>query len=63
MLCSGLVDDFGPPDSILGDLDERGELLESYLAEGEGDRTAVYRSGALSDLPRYGGRQFYGNAG
>lgn len=62
MLCSGLVGDFGPPDSILGDLNERGELLISYLAEGKGDRTAVYRSGALSDLPPYGSRQFYGNA-
>jgi len=62
VLRNGVVDDFGPPDSIPGDLNDRGELLVSYLAEGEGYRTAVYSSGALTDLPRYGGQQLYGNA-
>lgn len=48
--------------SIQGDLNERGELLVSYLTEGEGDRTAVYSNGKLTDLPRYGGQQLYSNA-
>jgi len=34
-------------------MNERGNLLVSYQAEGEGVRTAVYSSGTLSDLLGY----------
>lgn len=61
-LRNGVVNDFGPPGSIPGDMNERGELLVSYLVEGEGERSAVYSRGKLTDLPRYGGQQLYGNA-
>lgn len=62
VLRNGVVDDFGPPHSAPGDMNEGGELLVSYLSEGEGYRTAVYSRGKLTDLPRYGGRQLYGSA-
>ena len=50
VLRNGVVDDFRPPDSTPGDMNEGGELLVSYLSEGEGYRIAVYSRGKLTDL-------------
>lgn len=62
VLKDGIVHDFGPPNSTPGDMNERGELLVEYYSEAGGYHTAVYRDGALFDLPRIGGRQVFGQA-
>lgn len=62
VLRDGVVDDFGPQNSAPGDMNARGELLVEYFGDGLGYRTAVYRDGTLTDLPRSGGMQFFGQA-
>lgn len=62
VLRDGVVDDFGPQNSAPGDMNGRGELLVEYFADGLAYRTAVYRDGVLTDLPRGGGMQMFGQA-
>ena len=62
VLRDGVIDDFGPDNSAPGDMNARGELLVEYFAGGLAYRTAVYRDGALTDLPMSGGLQFFGQA-
>lgn len=62
VLRNGVVDHFGPPNSIPGDMNGRGDVLIEYFPAEGGYRTAVYRDGQLVDLPRVGGRQVFGQA-
>ena len=62
VLRNGVVDDFGPQNSAPGDMNGRGELLVDYFGDGLGYRSAVYSEGTLTDLPRMGGRQVFGQA-
>lgn len=62
VLRNGVVDDFGPPNSMPGDMNGRGDVLLEYFPPEGGYRTAVYRDGKLVDLPGVGGRQVFGQA-
>lgn len=62
LLSGGAVDVFGPENSSPGDMNNRGELLVGYFANGTEYRIAVYSDGTLTDLPRAGGRLVFGYA-
>ena len=62
VLRDGVVHDVGPWNSAPGDMNARGELLVEYIPDGLAYRTAVYSEGTLTELPRMGGRQAFGQA-
>ncbi|MGG7603389.1 hypothetical protein [Massilia sp. BKSP1R2A-1] len=59
---NGFVDDFAPPQSGAGDINEKGQVLFDHAPEGVAYRAAVYSGGGLHDLPRFAGNYVSGRA-
>lgn len=59
---NGRAEVFGPPHSVAGDINERGDILVEYFEPGRPSRTAVYSQGRLSDLPMRDGVSLLGGA-
>lgn len=62
VLRNGFIDDFGPPQSGAGDINEKGQVLFDHAPEGVAYRAAVYSGGRLHDLPRFAGNYVSGRA-